>query len=55
MSTVHLSGNLIFLQWRVGMLNGLFREILQKTAQRLRTSQAMTLNNDIYFLEEFFR
>ncbi len=50
----HLGGNLILLHRGVGMIEGLFCEILQQLAEGLGAPQTMTFNNVIYLLEELF-
>ncbi len=52
---VHFGGNLILLQRSVGMIEGLFCQVLQQLAKGLGAPQAMTFNNVIYLLEELFR
>src|SRR6266403_1121293 len=52
--SIHFGGNLILLQWRIGMIKRLFCKILQQLAEGFGAPQAMTSNNVIYLLEELF-
>ena len=52
---IDFGGDLILLQRRIGMIEGLFREILQQLTQGFGAPQTMAFNNVIYLLEELFR